>query len=427
MVLEKAAIIFLEIFSGIVIKDYFDNFLEEKCLKRVIVALSWCGFVILASAVIFLNFNTWQNVLVNFSLIMILITILYKGSMTKKSLLVIFFCLIWMIVETIVGYILFSQFPRHNIILVGSFISKLCMFIFVRILNLLWKKDKNFITYKITDWINALVVPVLSVYLIHILYMLSIDTKLDNAVSPVLASISILVINILNLKVYSKLEKDFEVEKQKTLYEQQLELCNKNVEDLQKSYSDFKRVIHDFKHHALYVYELAKRNNQQEICKYIDELIPEFTLNKMISNSGNVVIDTLINYKYAIAIQQEIEFQVYVAPLGSNKFDSGDLCVILGNSLDNAIEACKNVKDRRPSINLSIYYQKGVLSITIKNTCYNEAKKNSLGYFETSKKNKKLHGIGLNSIQNAVDKCNGEMIIESSHTYFQLKILLYKK
>lgn len=143
-------------------------------------------------------------------------------------------------------------------------------------------------------------------------------------------------------------------------------------------------------------------------------------------HTGNSMIDSLLNYKYSIASNRGIEID-YVTEIPSNlPFCKESLCIILGNALDNAIESTEHFNGKK-LINVSLLFKKNCLCITIRNPYDHPLKSDLTGILLTTKPKDVLHGIGLTSIQSALDALNGSMFIDTNNHIFTIKFVLYSK
>jgi len=107
-------------------------------------------------------------------------------------------------------------------------------------------------------------------------------------------------------------------------------------------------------------------------------------------------------------------------------FNDADICVILGNCLDNSIEAVKNIKNSRQKIIfLEFIYRKNSLALKITNPFCGNRTKDRYGDFITTKKHPENHGIGLISVKKAVKKYNGLVNISTDNNIFCVQILMY--
>ena len=125
-----------------------------------------------------------------------------------------------------------------------------------------------------------------------------------------------------------------------------------------------------------------------------------------------------------MCIRDSIEFEenINISKLGFIK--DIDICAIFANALDNAIEACMKIdNDLEKSIQVKATYINGFAIIKFTNTKVNEIKFSDKR-IQTSKDNKKIHGIGISSIKYIVGKYNGEVIVNYSENEFILKIMI---
>ncbi len=146
-----------------------------------------------------------------------------------------------------------------------------------------------------------------------------------------------------------------------------------------------------------------------------------------ISVTGNSVIDAFVNYKYGIARKNKINFNLNIDIPSSLPFADGDLCVILGNLLDNALEANFRSKVDNPYINLNIKYDRNNIIIIVENSFDGKLKRNNRGEKITLKEDKKNHGIGIKSIKNIVKKYNGYYNVTLDSKVYCVSILLYSR
>lgn len=144
-----------------------------------------------------------------------------------------------------------------------------------------------------------------------------------------------------------------------------------------------------------------------------------------ISRSGNIVVDSLINHAYAAAQKNNIQFTVNVLVPASLPFESGHLAIILGNLLENALEVCRNIPDGKRFIILELSYAKDILQLCIKNNYQAKRKKDIIGHYITTKDDNVYHGLGLSSINHAIENYHGQMDITDNNNIFQVIIVMY--
>ncbi len=144
-----------------------------------------------------------------------------------------------------------------------------------------------------------------------------------------------------------------------------------------------------------------------------------------VSRSGNIVVDSLINNAYAAAQKDNIQFNVNVLVPASLPFQSGHLAIVLGNLLENALEACRDIPDGKGFICLDISYAKDIFQLCIKNNYRTKRKRNNSGHYLTTKGDTIYHGLGLSSINHAVINYHGQMDIIDNDNIFQVIVVMY--
>ena len=149
----------------------------------------------------------------------------------------------------------------------------------------------------------------------------------------------------------------------------------------------------------------------QEYLKTPDEII----------ESGDVEIDSLLNYMLAQARKEQISVRTEVR-LSDVSQHSFDINIILGNLLENAIEAARQAEEKKLSVNIK--EEKGILKIHVENS-YSGTLRQKGTKLLTTKKDSNLHGLGLGNVENIVQKYHGTMKIEKKDRLFSVQILLY--
>lgn len=227
-------------------------------------------------------------------------------------------------------------------------------------------------------------------------------------------------INIITAFVYFKfclvLEKSNEI----LLLKQQLDLDEQHFQDLSNVQEKIKGIRHDIKNHlhALLFMMEQKPLQTQDIKEYIQKLLSTVEDTTPIVSTGNLGIDAILSLKIAQIREKEIRLESkIVIPSGINiSFD--DSIIVLGNILDNAMEACDKQFLADKWIRLEISYVQHSLFIRIANPLPSQKEKIYLDGYE--------HGFGLKNVQTVVKKHNGIMETECNENIFILKIILYE-
>ena len=135
--------------------------------------------------------------------------------------------------------------------------------------------------------------------------------------------------------------------------------------------------------------------------------------------TGNSVADTLVNLKRSVAEKHHIAFMVHGTLPQKLVVENMDLSNILGNLLDNALEA--SLKEQDGYIELTMKQEKNFLIINVRNKCIDALEKE---IDKSTKENPAFHGIGLKSVKRAIKKYDGQINIEQTPQEFIVNIMI---
>ncbi|MCM1488501.1 MAG: ATP-binding protein, partial [Firmicutes bacterium] len=166
-------------------------------------------------------------------------------------------------------------------------------------------------------------------------------------------------------------------------------------------------------------------NNKEDAYKYITDIIGVYQNKTEIIHTGYPEIDGLLNFKFYPALEEGTKINAKVTLPLNMTFPSFDLTVILGNLIDNALEAIALVEENK-FIDFKMNYSKGMMVIKISNP-YKNALNMENGKLITSKKDKTNHGLGLKSINEILKRYNGITEIETDENTFTITAALYLK
>ena len=199
------------------------------------------------------------------------------------------------------------------------------------------------------------------------------------------------------------------------------DMLEANYQSLQKVHDENRMMYHDFKNHMLVVNELIQEEKNREALEYINTYIHRtLSINQRVQ-SGCKIIDIIVNCKIDEALEKSILFTYEIDYIGEIYITDIDMCALLANLLDNAIEACEKVDDKKRCLDLKIKRVNDMLFIQVQNSMV-YGRKEKGRFFETSKKNKELHGLGMKSIDNVIKKNDGHKEYEIKKDKFLIYI-----
>lgn len=197
-------------------------------------------------------------------------------------------------------------------------------------------------------------------------------------------------------------------------YENQLEV-------MKQSEYQVHALRHDMKHHLQGIYVMTQKEENQDVLRYLEQMQNSLVNPGEYVSTGNQKMDAILNYILAKAEQLNINVEQKVRVSKKIALEAYDLNTILGNLLENAIEAANESLERY--LCLHIVESKGVLMILIKNSY--SGKVITSGTRVISTKSGAKHGYGLVNVKNIVEKHQGIMNVSYDDKEFQVEITLY--
>ena len=237
-----------------------------------------------------------------------------------------------------------------------------------------------------------------------------------------LLALVILGINVVIYYFFIKINSDYQAkiksEIQKQNFEQQISSQSKHIDEILVMQKQIKKFRHDSSHHFTALKYFFANNQNQDGLSYIEKINSDLE-NTEIVDTGNTAFDAIISTKKALAESKNIKFTLQIQIPEKLKVDAVDLCVVFGNSLDNAIEACEKLENQR-MINVSAIYDDCQLICKITNTAAL-----STTDLQTTKDDKENHGFGLENIKQALSKYNHVLKIDQSDNNFVLSFVIF--
>ncbi len=232
----------------------------------------------------------------------------------------------------------------------------------------------------------------------------------------------IVLADIITYYFFTVINKEYENNLKAKLLEQQNENLKNNIDDNEAFVNEMKAVRHDIKHQLLTILKYIDDNKTDEAKEYIWVLTNDY-LPHILSyiDTGNTVFDAVVNSKIAICNQKHIFMEVNIKNGTDFQLSQTEIAILFGNLLDNAIEAAEFTDEKR--ITLDIRTNEGYLIISVKNSIKSSVLHTN-EELATSKSDKKLHGIGIKSIKNVVNKHNGMIQFYEEENQFCCHIMI---
>ena len=237
----------------------------------------------------------------------------------------------------------------------------------------------------------------------------------------IITSVGLILINFFVYYLYNILSNMLLIEFENRMLRQRVQDYARQMDILLQNEEKVKALRHDMKHHLSELKILAARKGNRDIEEYIDDMGEFLTNPNEIVSSGNTEIDSLMNYMLRRA-RQELTIVNVDVHLPSEVSHIFDINVILGNLLENAIDAAAQTREKRLDFRLEL--TQGFLRLQIENS-YNGQMKQDRGKLLTTKTGQGLHGIGLENVRKIVEKYDGKMEIHPGEDRFSVMLILY--
>lgn len=397
--------------------------LYDNIRNKYLEAGAYIIYYLIISTLYICAFTPNTIIVVNISILFLL---LFNYSINLKNKIILLFNLyfilhfISLLVALLLKKIDISPFVTIKYNSVMNFVVETIFYFFalkfikaLKILNVV-----EFIGYKL--WISLLIVPIIS-FLVNSVFLYVSDEYLEYSLILIfgLLLINISIYIIYNF-IFEALDKDMKnkiLEKENILYREQFENTKKYIDVTRK-------LNHDFKYHLIHTKKLIENQENKNAINYIEDIFKlQEDSNKKFIDTGNYNIDNIINFKLNEAFNKSIFINVDANIPYDIKISEFHIVSILGNLIQNAIEANEKVEIDR-FINLEIKYKLNKLFIIISNRFDRNIKIENNKLIST-KSNKFEHGIGMENIDNFVKLYNGEMMYSYQNDIFIVEILLF--
>lgn len=396
---------------------------------------------ILFVAVLFLELS-FVNFIVPFEGIGIIISILIiyiyslinlKGTFMQKMFWSIFVMLLIMgitaVVLSIEGCIIGKSYldlviQKDLYRFVGVVVIQIVLFYLTRFMIKRTKKDSTY-SLKWNEWFVLLIIPVISIFTMSFVSLIIIN--IEEQLSPmqhifsILSILGILMTNSLVYVLYVNMQKDHAKQLEYSILQQAFKSQEKSVEETKILYQSVRSIRHDLKQHfqvALTMLHSGKINEAVDYMEKYNDTVLDGISNKVFCD--NDVVNYIINSKSKICSDRHIKIYIYIAN-EIPEFSDLDLCVLLGNALDNAIEGVP--VDGNNEIYLELRNVDNFFMISVKNTITNSVLEDNPNLMST-KNEKEVHGLGILSMKEVVQKYNGSIEFYESDNKFCCDMLL---
>ena len=410
-------------FSIFIIRRFAEAFFKKQSNYKIVSVLLYLIYFIITSLaylkldipIIALCIN-WISILVIF--------FTYESTIQKRivytTYIIAFMLFPELVIGAITGYFKFSFFSEGNYSSeIGIISTKIITYIEALLFrNYRIRKDSQSVSTSL--WISTIIIP-LSTLIYECMFVSNDNLTKDK----VIASVAMLfIINVTAFHLYDSLTKSYVQQSKLSILETENALYSKQCEIMQSSTEELQGFRHDMNNQFIALSQLIKSEQYGDAERQLSHLTL-LTKSKIIySTSGNVIIDGLINYKLQNALNDRIKVKTEIAVPNRINIETTDLVAILGNLIDNALNALADVPEDRRSLTIKVVFSQGRLIVRTSNPYTGDILCTD-GKIVSDKQNSKQHGYGLNNIAKSVNKYKGYMNIDYSSNTFTVDIIMY--
>jgi two-component system sensor histidine kinase AgrC len=379
------------------------------------------------------NMQMGPKIIVYFIFFIAIECALYRGSLVSRGLLPVIFMALVLVSEVLAMGVLqlaFNEakinfFDQTQYRMLAIIISKVLLIIFVYFACRVSRK----VNYRIPVGysLSLLFVPVIS-----IVCMIAIGQFVfhfsDVRPSPlwfVFSAFGLLVLNLLVLYVFEAFMSYSRDQNRLQLMVQQAEMLNSHLRETNALQEETHKIWHDMKNHFTVIQWMVKSRNYDKLEAYMQTLNDTVAATMPKYQTGNPVIDALLNAKAVEAKKCGVDLLVNAAVPAKLSVEDMDLNIVLSNALDNAIEACKKLEEGKDRfVNVDAVIRNDHLVLTVKNPFSGELRVSG-DMLQSTKKEAGRHGIGLGNMKRAVEKYDGHILTNHEDNLFILSAIMH--
>ena len=403
------------------------TFLEKERLgdrKYLVLAGSGIGAIL----VIVLNridiFSYINSMLVTL-IVLFLQLLIYKAKVEKSVLFMLIYMVILtaidfmtayfmaLVLDTDAGYLLNTQSLKRVICIL---LSKSLLILIIVTLSKMLKRTLIFLKRYVVIMCIYSIFLLVSLFVMVELNMNNGNPKTDLFLT--IFFIASILIELLMFYFVIKTGESYEQRQKAELIEMKNRMLQKSLDETNQAFKLWKSSVHYYKHNIIALTQLADDGNIEEIKKYLKRENELMDRKMFYIQTGNSVVDAIVNTKQSFAEEKGITFVVNAKVPENCVVSELDMANILGNLIDNAIEASNS--EEEPYIDVTMRQDKHFIVIKIINKYSREFSKR----LETTKHKRMFHGIGIGSVKNIVEKYEGEFSIDKQGKEVIVKILI---
>ena len=326
------------------------------------------------------------------------------------------------IIVTGVGYILGEEISvilnNQGIVRITMLImSKLFIFMVLSVIKKLTSKETSF---KYQDYFLLILFPVAFFSVFTVMTKISLSYNVSKLYAYFIVAIFAIAFTYIGIYyLIYKINKTSKLEYEKEFYKKMLKYQQRHYLEAEENFKQIKRIKHNIKNSLLSVEVNLKNGDTAEAGKQLEKILASVSNIGNTVKSKNQIVDFVLNTKLSGITNAAITVTGELADL--THIDDIDLSIILGNVVDNAVEAIADIQNAK--IKIQFNRKNNYQSIIVKNSIA-ESVLNKNPDLKSTKNSPEEHGIGIKSVKETVEKYGGTIEIFEDENFFNFQIVL---
>ena len=377
--------------------------LPQKRNKRI---LSVVGIIILAGITTLMNMAEWPYVPVVLIALVAFCTyslLFFEGEphlrvfwATSMIFILVFGNVITAEIPTLLPAVTVEaiQYPSLE-----RFIIQLSYIVLLLILTgglILWGKRVREISISTATWMVALCVLCSAALYLMIDVTFTVSAAGNSTVICLIVTLLIFILTVSALLLISAVNKREKLYMEAKTEADALRREASYNDELMQVFSSVRQIKHDYASHISTIAGLYHRGKTEELDQYLESYAKEYGDVDYYAVTGDVSIDSLLSSKLMVCKANDIKVELSAFGWGKTSLTSAEMVSLLGNLIDNAVNACKSVDTEKRAISITFRRKASMLNISITNSTNGTVPEKALS-----------GGLGLPRIRSMVDKCDG--------------------
>ncbi len=402
---------------------------NRKITGKIVRWMIYIAMIIAICSVIYVNNNLQYLMSISFFIMIMLPVIIVEPFRVQNIIIYPFMVLASSMFGILFSFLLSLIISKPEYYITNSpMLAILCqvfsIVVWIVIYVIKVKEDEpEEIFLKVKHYVMLYAVSVNALLIIASIQYFSRIIKNDDvqiySVLVVMACCTLVIVTLMQVVVLSQ---NAHIKKSNDMYREHIALQKQHYEHILLQYKELQKFRHDVKSHMLVLNSMCASDDNTQIKKYLSQLTNKVSSKNPVEYTGNRELDAVIAPFALEAESKNIKVQFKGIVSDDAAIDMFDICTIISNLLNNAIESCEKLQEDKRIIEFEVAGYNSQIFITVRNSYDVDSIINRRQKFITTKEDKLNHGIGLENVRRTVKKYDGDMRISQGNERFIVSI-----